>query len=410
MSTTYQTPARPALFTEGFLEDPFPVYRRFLSEGSIHHLDWGGGRNFWTVFGYSDVLSVLKDPALSARRMKALLLPIPEDERAQFGELARVMGQWLLFMDAPEHSRLRKLMNKGFAPAAIELLRPQVEAIVDRMLEPMRRASEAELMHAIAHPLPVRIIAELLGIPDTLQSQLVAWSDAIAIFSGNPQRTVEQTRAAQDAILGLTAYFREIVAKRRLNKGSDLISLLLDIEEDGEVLTEDELYAQCVMLLFAGHETTRNLIGNGMHSLLQRPREMEKLRDNPDLIRSGVEELLRFDSPIQYLSRIVKEDTKLLGMELHAGDSVMTMIGAANRDPTRFEDPDVLNLSRSNNAHIAFGAGPHFCIGNQLARLEGQVSILRMAQQFPNMRLAAETPTHAPNFSFRGFKSLPVAL
>lgn len=410
MSTAYQTAPRPTLFTEGFVDDPFPVYRQFLSDGGIHQLDWGGGRHYWTVFGYADVLTVLKDQRLSARRMGSLLQPIPEGERAQFAELARVMGQWLLFMDAPEHSRLRKLMNKGFAPAAIELLRPQVEAIVDRMLEPMRGASEAELMRQIAHPLPVRIIAELLGIPDTLQSQLVAWSEAIAVFLGNPQRTVEQTRAAQDAILGLTAYFRETVAQRRSKKGSDLISLLLDIEEDGELLTEDELFAQCVMLLFGGHETTRNLIGNGMYALLQRPREMEKLRDSPDLIRSGVEEMLRFDSPIQALSRVVKEDSQLCGMQLHPGDIVMAMLGSANRDPARFEDPDALNLSRSNNAHIAFGAGPHFCIGNQLARLEGQIAILRIVQQFPNMRLGAEPPTRTPNFTFRGFKSLPVSL
>lgn len=410
MSATYPTSSRPALFTEGFLEDPYPVYRHFLSEGGIHHLDWGGGRYYWTVFDYADVLTVLKDQRLSARRMSSLLHPIPEGERAQFAELERVMGQWLIFMDAPEHSRLRKLMNKGFAPAAIELLRPQVEAIVDRMLEPMRGASEAELMSKIAHPLPVRIIAELLGIPDTLQSQLVAWSNAIAAFLGNPMRTVEQTRDAQDAILGLTAYFREIVTLRRLNRGTDLISLLLDIEEGGEVLTEDELFAQCALLLFGGHETTRNLIGNGMHSLLQRPRELERLRDNPDLIRSGVEEMLRFDSPVQHVSRVVKDDAKICGMQLHPGDVVITMLGAANRDPARFEDPDTLNLSRSNNAHVAFGGGPHFCIGNQLARLESQVAILRMVQQFPNMRLGAESPTRAANFSFRGFKSLPVSL
>lgn len=410
MSTTHATTPRPTLFVDGVLDDPYPIYRRFQSEGRLHELDWGNGQFLWTAFGYADALSILKDPRLSARRTHAFLLSLPESERAQFSELVRVMGLWLLFMDPPEHSRLRKLMNKGFAPAGIEMLRPQVEAIVDRMLEPMRGASEAELMSEIAHPLPVRVIAALLGIPDTLQSQLVAWSNAIASFLGNPQRTVEQTRAAQNAILGLTAYFREMVAQRRLNKSNDLISLLLEIEADGEVLTEDELYAQCVMLLFGGHETTRNLIGNGMHSLLQHRHEIERLKDSPELIRSGVEELLRFDSPVQSISRVVKEDAEICGKQLHSGDVVVCMAGAANRDPAQFEDPDSLDLGRSKNAHVAFGGGLHFCLGNQLARLEGQVAILRMIQQFPKMRLTSQAPARTANFTFRGFKSFPVAL
>lgn len=410
MSATCQTVPTPALFTEGFLQDPYSIYRRFQSEGGIHNLEWGPGRTHWTVFSYAGVIAALKDPRLSSRRAHAFLLSIPESEHPQFAELMRVFSQWLLLMDAPEHSRLRKLMNKGFAPAAIELLRPQVEAIVDRMLEPMRRAAEADLMSEIAHPLPVRVIGELLGLPDKLQSQLVAWSDAMAVFMGNPQRTTEQARAAQDAILSLIAYFREIVPQRRLNKGSDLISLLIDIEEDGEVLTEDELLAQCVLLLLAGHETTRNLIGNGTHALLDHPREIERLRDSPDLIRSGVEEMLRFDAPIQFVSRVVKEDTELCGAQIRSGEVVFAIVAAANRDPAQFKDPDTLNLARSNNAHLTFGGGPHFCIGNQLARLEAQIAVLRVVQEFPHMRFAAQSPTRASNFSFRGFKSFPVSL
>jgi len=410
MSTVQHTSVEPTLFVEGFLHNPYPVYRRFQSERSMHLLDWGSGGSHWTLFGYADVLATLKDPRFSARRGNSLLLPIPEGERAQFLELMRIMDRWLLFMDPPEHSRLRKLMMKGFAPAVIENLRSRVEAIVDRMLDPMRNMSEADLIHEMAYPLPVRIIAELLGLPDTLQSQLVAWSNAIAIFLGNPQRTVEQTRAAQDASLGLVDYFRQVVAERRHNKGSDLISLLLDIEADGAIFTEDELYAQCIMLLFAGHETTRNLIGNGMQALLQHPREIERLRDSPDLIRSVVEEFLRFDSPVQYLNRVLKEDAELFGEQLSAGNCVMIILGAANHDPAQFPYPDMLDLARSNNAHLSFGGGAHFCIGNQLARLEAQTAILSMIQQFPKMRPAAQPPTRALNAALRGFQSLPVSL
>jgi len=409
MAATHAPLTKQTLFHDGFLEDPYPTYRKFLEAGRIHKLDWGD-RNLWTIFCYDDCLAALKDQRLSARRMAAVLASLPEEERAQFSELQHVMGLWLLFMDAPEHSRLRKLMNKGFSPAAIELLRPQVEAIVDRMLNLMGNTSEVDLMPAIAHPLPVSVIAELLGIPDTMQTQLTEWSDAIATFIGNPMRTVQQTAAAQEAITSLTSCFRQIVAERRLHKRDDLISLLLEIEADGETLTEDELYAQCVMLLFGGHETTRNLIGNGIYSLLCNPRESARLLDDPDLIRSGVEEMLRFDSPIQYLNRVAKEEVEICGMRIQPGNPVVIMLGAANRDPNRFRDPDTLDLGRLNNPHLAFGGGPHFCIGNQLARLEGQVAILRMITRFPNMRLADRLPTRAHNFSLRGFESLPVSL
>jgi cytochrome P450 len=408
MSSTQPAPVKKTLFTEGFLQDPYPAYSRFLEEGRIHYLDYGAGN--WSVFHYADCVSLLKDTRLSSKRSGALLLPLPAERRGEFDELARLLSLWMLFIDAPEHSRLRKLMNKGFSPAVMESLRPQIEAIVDRMLEPLRHASEAELMHEIAHPLPVRVIAEMLGIPSTMQDQLVPWSNAIATLLGNPRRTVEQCQSAQQAVLALTQYFRDVAAERRKQRGNDLISLLLEIEEDGEVLTEEELYAQCVMLLFGGHETTRNLIGNGMYALLKHPEELSRLRDHPEMIRTAVEELLRYESPLQYVTRIAKEEMELCDVQLRQGDLIALMLGAANRDPQQFKDPCQLNLSRLNNAHLAFGAGVHFCIGNQLARLEGQVAILRMFQQFPRMRLTVQQLEWVPNFAFRGLKALPVAV
>jgi cytochrome P450 len=397
------------LFHPEFLQDPYPTYREFQEAGKIHELDWGK-RKIWTVFSYEDCLAALKDQRLSSRGLSALLTVFPEEERAQFSELIRVMSLWLLFMDAPEHSRLRKLMNKGFSPAAMDLLRPQVEAIINRMIDSIGSASEVDLMREIAHPLPVIVIGELLGVSKAMHGQLCEWSDAIARFLGNPKRTIEQTAAAQEAIAHLIQHFRQIVADRRQHKGNDLISLLLDIEADGETLTEEELYAQCIMLLFAGHETTRNLIGNGIYSLLRHPRELEKLQDDPSLIRSSVEEMLRYESPVQYISRLVKEKVEVCGVRIESGRTVMIMLAAANRDPNRFRDPDHLDLGRLNNPHLAFGGGPHFCIGNQLARLEGQTAVLRMVQQFPKMRLTDQLPSRMENFAFRGFKSLPVAL
>ena len=339
-----------------------------------------------------------------------MLLPLPLSRQSEFSELARMLSLWLIFMDPPEHTRLRKLLNKGFSPAAVEGLRPQVEAIVDQMLKPLRRGSEVELMREFANPMPVRIILEMLGIPQELRDTFVNWSRAIAVFRGNPNRTVEEARAAQDALIQLTEFFRKTVAERRRNKGSDLISLLIDIEEEGEVQTEEELYAQCIALLFAGHETTRNLIGNGMYTLLRHPQETAELREKPEMIRSAVEEILRYESPVQFTARVLKEDIEVCGQQIRKGWTVLCMLGAANRDPKQFRDPNQLDLKRLNNQHLAFSAGLHFCIGAQLARLEGQIAILNLVQRFPEMQLTGPRPEWAPTFGFRGLKSLSVIL
>jgi|ERR1700733_9899844 cytochrome P450 len=408
MSSSQPARVKKPLFTDGFCEDPYPNYGRFLGEQGIHYVDWGAG--MWAIFNYADCSSALKDPRLSAKRTGSLLRSLPPEKRGEFTELARTLGLWMLFMDAPEHSRLRKLMNKGFSPSGMESLRSRIEQIVDRMIESLRHTHEADLMHEIAHPMPVRVIAELLGIPDSMQTQLVQWSDSIAVFFGNPRRTLEDIVAAQRAVIALTDYFRDQVARRRRQKGNDLISLLLEIEEDGEVLTEEELYAQCVMLLFGGHETTRNLIGNGMYALLTHPENLSELRARPEMIRSAVEELLRFESPVQYTGRIAREEMDLWGERVLPGEMIAIMLGAANRDPKQFEDAGTLNLDRRNNAHLAFGAGAHFCIGNQLARLEGQTAILRLSQVFPRIQLSAQRAEWSPNIGLRGLRALPVTL
>jgi cytochrome P450 len=407
MSEAQATPAAGFLFTDEILKEPYPTYRRFLEYDQIlHSVPYGGGG--WAVFRHAACSSLIRDSRLSARRVGASFLALPPERRAEFGELARMLSLWLLFIDAPEHSRLRKLMNKGFSPAVAESLRPHIEAIVDRMLDTIRHASEADVVREIAYPLPVRVMAEMFGVPEAIHERFIRWTHAIGMFLGNPNRTVEQTHLAQEAVLALKEFFRGAAAERRRQRGSDLISLLLDIEEDGEVLKEEELYAQCVMLLGAGHDTTRNLIGNGMYTLLRHQEETAELQKNPELIRSAVEELLRYESPVQFAGRVAKEEMEICGVRLRGGQPIVFMLGAANRDPRQFRDPDHLDLKRLPNPHLAFGAGEHFCIGNQLARLEGQIAILRMVQQFPRMRLATQHPEWAPNYGFRSLKALPV--
>src|SRR5450432_343375 len=402
-------PVKKVLFSDEILQDPYPAYARLHEEGPLHYVDVGKWA-VWSIFSHAECSAVAKDPRLSAKRAQQMIITLPPSSQAEFSELARMLGLWLIFMDPPEHTRLRKLLNKGFSPAAIEGLRPQVEAIVDRMLKPLQHGSEVDLMREFANPMPVRIILEMLGIPQELQDTFVDWSRAIAVFRGNPNRTVDEARAAQDALVGLTDFFRKTVAERRRNKGNDLISLLIDIEEEGEVLTEEELYAQCIALLFAGHETTRNLIGNGMYTLLKHPQETAELRENPDMIRTTVEELLRFESPVQFTARVLKEDIELCGQRIPNKWTILCMLGAANRDPKRFKHPNQLDLKRLNNQHLAFSAGPHACIGGQLARLEGQVAISNLAQRFPNMKLVGPRPKWASTFGLRGLETLRVVL
>lgn len=403
-------PQRKALFTDEIVQDPYPTYARMHEEGPIHYVEVAGKWAVWSIFSHNECCSIAKDPRLSAKRANQQILSLPLSKQAEFKELARMFGLWLIFMDPPEHTRLRKLLNKGFSPAAVEALRPRVESAVDQMLDLFEQDSEVELMSEFANPLPVRIILEMLGIPLELRDTFVEWSRAIGAFRGNPNRTVEEARAAQDALFALTDYFRQTVAERRRNKGTDLISLLIDIEEEGEVLTEEEVYAQCIALLFAGHETTRNLIGNGMYTLMKNPQEMAELRETPKMIRSAVEEFLRYESPIQFTARVLKEDMEICGQPIRKGWTVLCMLGAANRDPKQFKEPNQLNLKRLKNEHLAFGAGAHFCIGNQLARLESQTAIMRLLQRFPKMKLTGPRPQWASTFGLRGLNAMPVIM
>ena len=400
---------KKAVFSDEILQDPYPTYARLHEEGPLHYIEVGKWA-VWSIVSHAECASIAKDPRLSAKRAKQMLLPLPISRQAEFSELARMMGLWLIFMDPPEHTRLRKLLNKGFSAAAVEGLRPRAEAIVEQMLAGLKTGSEVELMREFANPMPVRIISELLGVPQALHGTFVNASRAIAVFRGSPNRTVEEARAAQNALVELTEFFRKTVAERRRNKGTDLISLLIDIEEEGEVLTEEELYAQCIALLFAGHETTRNLIGNGMYTLLQNPQQTAELREKPELIRSAIEELLRYESPVQFTARVLKEDIEICGQPIRKGWTVQCMLGAANRDPKQFKEPNQLDLKRLNNQHLAFSAGLHFCIGAQLARLEGQIALLNLVQRFPQMKLAGPRPEWASTFGFRGLKSLPVIM
>jgi hypothetical protein len=329
---------------------------------------------------------------------------------AEFEDLIQHMGRWLLMRDAPRHSVMRKQMNRGFTPVVVERLKPRVVAIIDRLLDSFETSDAIDLIRDFAYPLPVRVICELLGVPEELHARCVTLSNDIALWMGDLRRPPDRARLAQQAMRELDGYFECIIRDRRNVQKEDLLGVLMAPLEGSEPMTHQELQAQCVMLLFGGHETTRNLIGNGMMTLLRNPESFQRLRNDDSLVPSAVEEMLRYESPVQATARLVKNDLTIEGTELPAGSAITFMIGAAHRDAGQFPDPDLFDVARAHNRHLAFGGDAHVCLGSTLARLEGRLSVSSIIERFPNLRLLDEQPDWGPNFAFRGLNTLRVSI
>jgi cytochrome P450 len=314
-------------------------------------------------------------------------------------------------MDPPNHTRLRGLVSKAFTPRTVEGLRPKIEAVVEDLLDRQADHAGFDVVSAFAYQVPVLVICDLLGVPAEDRGRFGAWSAALARGLDNLTVTdSEFIMHGNEAAAGLTDYFRQLVAKRRRQPGADLLSGLIAAEEAGDRLSEDELLATCVLLFFAGHETTVNLIGNGVLALLRHPAELQRLRDKPGLIGGAVEELLRYDSPVQRTGRVAEEALELNGRRYQPGDRVSLLVGAANRDPEQFSDPDRLDITRSNaGQHLSFAAGIHYCVGAPLARLEAQIAIGALLRRAPRLRLVTETPAWRATFVLRGLQALEVA-
>jgi cytochrome P450 len=404
MATTSMETGTPApLFSPEFQRDPYPTYRRCLAGPPL--LPMQGRPGIWLLFGYEECLKLIRDERLSAVRPASTLVAATGEALQEFDDLVRHMHRWLLLRDAPSHSELRKLMNRGFTPLVTARLKDSIDAIVDRLLEDMSGGKTIDLIKDFAYPLPVRVICDLLGVPDELHERCVTLSNDIAVWFGDPRRLPETARAAQRAIREMEGYFAAIIRERRSAPREDLLGLLLDAAAS---LTEEDLIAQCVMLLFAGHETTRNLIGNGIYTLLRHPSAYQELREDEALWPTAIDELLRYESPVQGFGRSLKTDLAVEGIDLPAGCSVLFMIGAAHRDPRQYADPDRLDVRRAHNRHLAFGGDAHVCLGSTLARLEGRLSMSALMRRFSDLRLADEQPDWGPNFAFRGLTTLRV--
>jgi cytochrome P450 len=393
------------MFDAEFIANPYPIYTNLRTTAPLHWTDsWRNGA--WLVPRYADAVAALHDQRLSSQRR--LTVTFPSEIQLQLSELEAICSRWMLFLDPPVHMRIRKLLHQAFSPQAVQRLVPRIQQRADTLLDQVAANGEMEFMADIAHPFPVLVIADLLGIPAEHQGKFQGWSDDFADFFGNPQPTSEIARQAQASLIALTEYFETLLPERRRRPGDDLVSLLLQLEGNDD-LTEAELVAQCALLLVAGHETTRNLLGNGLLALLQHPHQWSLLKHNPSLIRSAVRELVRYNSPVQLTGRTVTQDFIWHGQHIQQGQSIIVLLGSANHDPEQFSHPERLDVARDEAQPLSFGHGSHFCIGAMLATLEGEIAFATVLKRMPNLELLDDTPRWCANVSFRGLTALPLA-
>jgi unspecific monooxygenase len=380
-----------------FIADPYPTYDVLRQESPImFDPDW----QRWFVSTYEDISTLLRDRRLG-RDMEGAPKP---DPHTPFGELHQ---NSLMEKEPPHHTRLRSLVNKAFTPARVEALRPQVSAIAHRLLDAVQPRGEMDVLADFAEPLPVIVIAELLGVPQEGRAWLRPWSQAIvAMYELSP--SPEDARKANQAVSEFSAYLQGLINERKLAPRQDLISALVEAEEEGNRLSEAELVATCILMLNAGHEATVNAIANGILAFLRHPEQYDLLKRSPELIKSAVEEVLRYDTPLQLFHRWVREEVDYQGFHFQKGQQIALLYGAGNRDPARFPKPHCFDITRQDHAHLGFGAGIHYCVGAPLARVEMQVAFQVLMERLPHLRLANQTVEYRPNFVIRGLKALPV--
>ena len=395
------------LFDEDFLVDPYPAYAYLREKGRLIHSDLFGGA--WMMPRFTDIHAALRNPILSADRSKVPVSQLPAEVQADFADWDRLFGMWLLFKDPPRHDRLRRLVNQSFTPRVLESWRPRIERITADLIDRIRERGSAEFVTDFAYELPASVIAEMLGVKPGDREQFVSWSASVGIFFGQPNPPIELAHNAQDGLVNMAEYFAQLIPERRADPGDDILSILLRAEEEGDVLTEDEVLSQMTFFMFAGLDTTKNMLGSGFLALLLNPDQRRSLSPDPAHVRSAVQEMLRFDSPIQFLHRTVKEDGELAGEPVSAGDTVVLLVGCANRDPDRFTKPHVFDIERSEGINLAFGFGPHFCLGAPLTYLEGEVAFPALLEGLPDVELVDDEPDWDPiNPGFRNLASLRI--
>lgn len=388
-------------------EDPYPAYRALHDSGRAH---WSVEQEAFLFTHYEDCLAILRHPAGSTNMENASMSA--RRAAAEKSPMAALDVNTMLFSDPPDHTRLRRLVSKAFTPKAVERMQPHIAEIVDRLLEAAEAKGSLDVVADLAFPLPVIVIAEMLGVPIEDQEQLKPWSADLA-RSIDPVLTEETVARAGMAGLQFINYLNGLIEARRATPADDLLSRLLAVEDEGDRLRHDELLVMLILLFVAGHETTQNLIGNGMLALLRHPDQLAALREADDaaLVKNAVEEMLRYDPPVQLTGRHMLEDVEIGGVVVPKTHTAITLLAAANRDPAVFEDPDRFDIRRENAArNLSFGHGIHYCLGAPLARVEAAIAIPALLRRFPDMQPAVDQPEHRDTFTLRGLVSLPVTL
>jgi cytochrome P450 len=396
------------LYTPAFFADPHPTYHALRDHGPVYR-----DGHTWIVTRYAQIKAVAHDPRLRKGPVtQALVAALPPAAREAAAPFSDSIARNMLRVDPPDHTRLRGLVSKAFTPRTAEALRPRIERLVAELLDAVASVGGMDAIADFAYPLPATVIMEMLGIPQEDRDRFKTWSDHQFAFLGGrfPGDPLEPARRAGESTLAMNDYLRGLIAKRRRAPRADLISAMVAVEEQGDRLDEQELMATAALLLGAGHETTTNLIGNGLLALLRDRTQLRRLQEEPALMPSAVEELLRYDGPVQFVNRVPAAAIEIDGVTIPAGDTVMLMLAAANRDPAQFPEPDRLEIARRPNDHLGFGFDRHFCLGAHLARVEAQIALSALLTRFPDLTLAADPDTleWQPNPLIRGLRSLPV--
>jgi pimeloyl-[acyl-carrier protein] synthase len=390
-------------FLPEFREDPYPHYHAIREQDPVH---WTF-LSVWLMTRYADVVTVLKDARFSADPRNWEGYARRYLRGGEPGPLARFHSKWLLGIDPPDHTRLRGLANRAFTPQAVERMRVRIQQFVDELFDRVEPAGRMDVIADLAYPLPLLVIADLLGVPRDHCDRLKTWSyDLNPSF--DPLMPLDVFERVNDVVREMTEYFSDLIRRRREQPGDDLLSGLIAARDQNDRLSEEELLATVVLLFWAGHETTVNLLGNGILSLLRHPEAIEEVRANPSLATSAVEEMLRFESPVQLTYRMALQDVEWSGRTIRRGQQVVLALGAANRDPAEFPDPDRFDVARRDSRHVAFSHGIHFCLGAALARVQAQLAVRSLVARLDGLTLAAEHLEWNPNILVRGLKALPV--
>jgi cytochrome P450 len=392
--------------------NPFPEFARLRAEDPVH---WSPAMKAWIVTRYDDVKQVaLNNRQISADRLMPFFKTNTEYQRGSIESLVRYLTHWMVFRDPPDHTRLRRLFTKAFTPTAVENLRGNIEGIVGQLIDGMeakaRRGEIVDYIADFAYPLPASVIMDLLGVPRADLERVKLWSDDIALFIGTAQVAGNKYLRAEAGAKAMSDYFRILVEARTAEPRDDMITKLVLARDDRDALSTDEIIGTCILLLFAGHETTSNLIGNGFFYSMKNRDQWERLVADGTLAATAVEEWLRYDGPSGALARIAAADVELGGKTIREGQRLFAFMNSANRDPQAFEDPERFDIGRVVNPHVTFGHGIHFCLGAPLARLEAQIAGRRLSERVPKIRLSGGDPEWHDSLILRGVKRLPVIL